>query len=90
MRERSGIQAMDVYHFKNFEMLDPEAGELRGGHELVVEGDTIKEVSAKPIKLGRGRRHRLRRAHADARPDRQPCACGAVRGRRSATWKACR
>ena len=42
---------MDVYHFKNFEMLDPEAGELRGGHELVVEGDTIREISAKPIKL---------------------------------------
>src|SRR6201995_6197652 len=46
---------MSVYHFKNFEMLDVDAGELRGGHELVVEGDTIKEVSAKPVKL----------AHAD-------------------------
>jgi imidazolonepropionase-like amidohydrolase len=46
-----GIQAMDVYHFRNFEMLDPEAGELRDGHELIVEGDTIREVSAKPIKL---------------------------------------
>jgi imidazolonepropionase-like amidohydrolase len=44
---------MAVYHFKNFEMLDPEAGELRGGHELVVEGDTIKEVSDKPIKLAK-------------------------------------
>jgi hypothetical protein len=42
---------MDVYHFKNFEMLDPEVGELRGGHELVVEGDTIREISAAPIKL---------------------------------------
>src|ERR1700704_2748989 len=42
---------MGVYHFKNFEMLDPDAGELRGGHELVVEGDSIKEVSAKPIQL---------------------------------------
>src|SRR5260370_27011410 len=42
---------MDVYHFKNFEMLDPEASELRGGHELVVEGDTIREISARPIKL---------------------------------------
>src|SRR5260221_3407950 len=42
---------MDVYHFKNFEMLDPEAGELRNGHELVVEGDTIREVSSKPIKI---------------------------------------
>src|SRR5271170_3732547 len=40
-------------HFKNFEMLDPEAGELRGGHELVVEGDSIREVSAKPIKLAK-------------------------------------
>ena len=36
--------AMDLYHFKNFEMLDPEAGELHGGHELVVEGDKIREV----------------------------------------------
>ena len=25
-------------HFKNFEILDPEAGELRGGHELAVDG----------------------------------------------------
>jgi imidazolonepropionase-like amidohydrolase len=42
---------MAITHFKNFEMLDPEVGELRGGHELVVEGDTIREVSAKPIRL---------------------------------------
>src|SRR5260221_4531874 len=42
---------MDITHFKNFEMLDPEAGELRGGYELIVEGGTIKDVSAKPIKL---------------------------------------
>jgi imidazolonepropionase-like amidohydrolase len=42
---------MSAYHFKNFELLDADAGELRGGHELVVEGDTIKEVSDKPIKL---------------------------------------
>src|SRR5215813_11552543 len=42
---------MEVYHFKNFEMLDPEVGELRGGHELVVEGDKIREVSNKAIKL---------------------------------------
>src|SRR3954467_2432536 len=42
---------MDLTLFKNFELLDPEAGELRGGHELVVEGDKIREVSSKPIKL---------------------------------------
>ena len=41
---------MTQYHFKNFEMLDPEHDELRGGYELLVEGDKIKEVSAKPIK----------------------------------------
>ena len=30
---------MNVYHFKNFEMLDPEAEEYSsGGHEVVVEG----------------------------------------------------
>src|SRR6266581_3022553 len=44
---------MAVTHFKNFAMLDPEIGELRGGHELVVESETIKEVSAKPIKLAK-------------------------------------
>jgi len=42
---------MDLYHFKNLEILDPEAAELRGGHELVVEGDKIREVSSKPIQL---------------------------------------
>jgi len=42
---------MTGYHFKNFEMLDPDAGELRGGHELAVEGDKIKEISAKPIRF---------------------------------------
>ena len=41
---------MTQYHFKNFEMLDPEQGELQGGHELLVEGEEIREVSAKPIK----------------------------------------
>src|SRR3984893_18935189 len=42
---------MDVYHFKNFEMLDPEASDLWGGHELIVEGDTIRKIAARPIKL---------------------------------------
>src|SRR5215468_11201179 len=41
---------MTQYHFKNFEMLDPEGDELKGGHELLVEGELIKEISAKPIK----------------------------------------
>ena len=44
---------MSLIHFKNFEMLDPEAGELQGGYELLVEGAKIKEVSAKPIKVGK-------------------------------------
>ena len=39
--------------FKNFELLEPGNGALRGGHQLLVEGDRIKEVSAKPIKAGK-------------------------------------
>ena len=36
--------------FKNFELLEPSFGELRGGYQLLVEGDTIKELSEGPIK----------------------------------------
>ncbi|MBL8807168.1 MAG: amidohydrolase family protein [Rhodospirillales bacterium] len=41
---------MALLHFKNFQMLDPEADGLKGGYEILVEGDRIREVSAKPIK----------------------------------------
>jgi imidazolonepropionase-like amidohydrolase len=50
-RKEAENLAMAVTHFKNFEMLDPEAGELRGGFELAVEGGTIREVSPRPIQL---------------------------------------
>ena len=46
---------MDLYHFKNFEMLDPLIGELQGGHELLVEGALIKEISTKPIKSAKAK-----------------------------------
>jgi imidazolonepropionase-like amidohydrolase len=36
--------------FRNFQLLEPEAGELRGGFELLVEGDKVRETSSKPIK----------------------------------------
>src|SRR6266849_975866 len=36
--------------FRNFRMLDPERDEIAGGHELLVEGDNIREVSERPIK----------------------------------------
>ena len=36
--------------FRNFQLLEPEVGELRGGFELLVEGETVREVSDKPIK----------------------------------------
>jgi imidazolonepropionase-like amidohydrolase len=36
--------------FKNFSLLDPRWDEARGGYEVLVEGEHIKEVSAKPIK----------------------------------------
>ncbi len=36
--------------FKNFKLLEPEAGELQDGFQLLVEGDTVRECSAKEIK----------------------------------------
>jgi imidazolonepropionase-like amidohydrolase len=36
-------------------LLDPRWNEPRGGYEVLVEGDTIKEVSAKPIKAANAR-----------------------------------
>src|SRR5258708_19463146 len=36
--------------FKNFSLLDPRWDEARGGYEVLVEGEHIKEVSSKPIK----------------------------------------
>jgi imidazolonepropionase-like amidohydrolase len=41
---------MTQYLFKNFDMLDPKRDEVEGGYELLVEGEHIKEISAKPIK----------------------------------------
>ncbi|MBV8839185.1 MAG: amidohydrolase family protein [Alphaproteobacteria bacterium] len=37
--------------FRNFQLLEPEFGELRGGYELLVEGENVKELSEKPIKF---------------------------------------
>ena len=39
--------------FKNLRLLDPNWKEARAGYEVLVEGDTIKEVSAKPIKAAK-------------------------------------
>src|SRR5437764_200584 len=36
--------------FRNFRMLDPERDELAGGCEILVEGETIREVSERPIR----------------------------------------
>ena len=36
--------------FRNFQLLEPEIGELQGGFELLVEGETVRETSDKPIK----------------------------------------
>src|SRR2546426_1373874 len=36
--------------FRNFRMLDPERDELVGGCEILVEGETICEVSERPIR----------------------------------------
>jgi imidazolonepropionase-like amidohydrolase len=36
--------------FRNFKLLEPEVGELQAGFELLVEDDTVRETSEKPIK----------------------------------------
>jgi imidazolonepropionase-like amidohydrolase len=41
---------MSQFLFRNFELLEPSFGELRGGYELLVDGGAIKELSDKPIK----------------------------------------
>ena len=66
--------------FKNLNLLDPNWKEARGGYEVLVEGDTIKEVSAKPIKAAKATVVELRQAHADAGADRLPRAHPSQRG----------
>ena len=71
---------MTQIHFKNFQLLEPANGELRGGYELLVEDDRVREVSETPIKSSGCRGRRLRRAHADAGSDRLPRARHPQRG----------
>ena len=49
--------------FRNFQLLEPEVGELQGGFELLVEGETVREVSEKADQ-GAGRRRRSTAAAA--------------------------
>jgi imidazolonepropionase-like amidohydrolase len=41
--------------FRNARLLDPRWDEARDGHEMLIEGDRIKEVSDKPIKAANAR-----------------------------------
>ena len=36
--------------FRNFQLLEPDFGEVRAGYELLVEGETIRELSDSPIR----------------------------------------
>src|SRR5215510_12471892 len=40
---------MGLFHFKNFVLLEPSEGEARGGCELIVEGEQVREVSDRPL-----------------------------------------
>src|SRR3989475_7808884 len=42
--------AMAQVLFRNFRILDPERDELVGGCEILVEGESIREVSERPIR----------------------------------------
>ncbi len=41
--------------FRNLNLLDPRWNEARGGYEVLVEGDLIKEVSSRPIKAAKAK-----------------------------------
>ncbi|NOT39427.1 MAG: amidohydrolase family protein [Alphaproteobacteria bacterium] len=41
--------------FRNLRLLDPRFDEARGGYEVLVEGDRIREVSDKPVKAAGAR-----------------------------------
>ena len=41
---------MNQILFRNFQLLEPASGELVGGHELLVEDDRVRELSATAIK----------------------------------------
>jgi imidazolonepropionase-like amidohydrolase len=42
---------MSLTLFRNFHLLDPAiSDDLAGGYEMLVEGDTVRELSDKPIK----------------------------------------
>jgi imidazolonepropionase-like amidohydrolase len=43
---------MTQIHFRNFKLLEPQYGEPRGGYELIVEDDRVRELSEVPIKSG--------------------------------------
>src|SRR6266498_5280942 len=43
---------MTRYLFRNVKLLDPAQDELLGGHEVLVEGEVIREVSDRAIQAG--------------------------------------
>src|SRR5438132_8277204 len=43
---------MTRYLFRNVKLLDPGQDELQGGHEVLVEGEVIREVSDRAIQAG--------------------------------------
>ncbi len=44
---------MTMLHLRNFALLEPDFGELRQGYELLVEGETIRELSETPLKAAK-------------------------------------
>src|SRR5215831_16829099 len=43
---------MTQYLFRNVKLLDPTQDELLGGHEVLVEGELVREVSDRPLQAG--------------------------------------
>jgi len=65
---------MTRYLFRNVRLLDPGKDRLADGHEVLVEGEAIREVSERPVPGGRRDGHRWRGTDAHARRHRLPRA----------------
>src|SRR5262245_29163473 len=48
-------RAAAMFLFRNLKLLDPRWDEARGGYEVLVEGDKIREAADRPIKAGNAR-----------------------------------
>ena len=61
--------------FENVRIFDGKSATLSAPSNVLVKGNVIERISTAPIAVAGAPAYRWKRAHADARPDRQSLAC---------------